>query len=140
MKRRGSATGSSRKVVLSKARKASLRVSIAHVQEQLDHALRERDEALGQVSATSEILKIISKSPGELEPVFDAMLANATRICEAKFGLLFRHEGGAFHVAAIQAVPPAFAKYLQGRANKPGPETGIGRVVKTHTTIHVLDA
>ena len=86
------------------------------------------------------MLQVISNSPGELEPVFQAMLANATRICEAKFGLLFRYEGGAFHAAAIQAVPPAFAKYLQGRANEPGPETGIGRAVKTRAIIHVLDA
>src|SRR5262245_26761576 len=88
MKRRGRASGASRKAVLPEARKASLvRVSKTHVQEQLDHALRERDEALEQVSATSEILKIISKSPGALELVFDAMLENATRICEAKFGI-----------------------------------------------------
>ena len=68
------------------------------------------------------------------------MLENATRICEAGFGLLFRYEGGAFRAAAIQAVPPAFAKYLQGRANEPGPETGIGRSVKSRAIIHVLDA
>ena len=101
---------------------------------------RELDEAREQQIATSQVLQVISNSPGELEPVFQAMLANATRICEAKFGLLFRYEGGAFHAAAIQAVPPAFAKYLQGRANEPGPETGIGRAVKTRAIIHVLDA
>jgi class 3 adenylate cyclase/putative methionine-R-sulfoxide reductase with GAF domain len=102
--------------------------------------LNELRESLEQQTATSEVLKVISNSPGELEPVFQAMLANATRICEAKFGLLFRHEGGASHVAAIQAVPPAFAKYLHCKANKPGPATGIGRVMKTLATIHVLDA
>jgi class 3 adenylate cyclase/putative methionine-R-sulfoxide reductase with GAF domain len=101
---------------------------------------RELDEAREQQTATSQVLQVISNSPGELEPVFQAMLANATRICEATFGLLFRYEGGAFHAAAIQAVPPAYAKYLQGRANEPGPETGIGRSVKTRATIHVLDA
>ncbi|HEX9071478.1 MAG TPA: histidine kinase, partial [Pseudolabrys sp.] len=90
MRRHGRASGSSRKAALPKARKTSMaRVSTTHVQEQLDHALRERDEALEQVSATSEILKIISKSPGELEPVFDAMLENATRFCAAKFATLY---------------------------------------------------
>src|SRR5262252_1280570 len=94
MKRRRMAGGPSRKAVLAKARKASIvRVSTAHVQEQLDRALRERDEALEQISATSEILKIISKSPGELGPVFDAMLENATHICDAKFATLYLRDG-----------------------------------------------
>ena len=53
----------------------------------------ETKEALEQQTATSEVLKVISWSPGELEPVFEAMLANATRICDAKFGLMYRYEG-----------------------------------------------
>jgi len=56
-------------------------------------AMRERDEAREQQTATSEVLRVISSSPGELEPVFNAILTNATRICEAKFGLLYRSEG-----------------------------------------------
>ena len=68
------------------------------------------------------------------------MLENATRICEAGFGVLWRYEGGAFRAAAIQAVPPAYATYLQGRVHEPGPETGVGRLVKSRATIHVLDA
>src|SRR5262249_52638454 len=62
--------------------------------------LNELRESLQQQTATSEVLKVISSSPGELEPVFDAMLANATRICEAKFGVLYLREGGAFRAAA----------------------------------------
>src|SRR6266545_3618111 len=58
-------------------------------------------EALEQQTATSEVLQVISGSPGELEPVFRAMLKNATRICGAKFGVLFRFEGGLFHPAAL---------------------------------------
>src|SRR5262245_21994772 len=55
---------------------------------------------------------MISSSPGELKPVFQAMLENATRICGAKFGILFRYEGGVFHPAAMTTVPPAFADFL----------------------------
>jgi class 3 adenylate cyclase/putative methionine-R-sulfoxide reductase with GAF domain len=122
------------------ADQAVIAIENARLFDEVQARTRELSESLEQQTATSEVLQVISNSPGELEPVFQAMLANATRICEAKFGFLCRYEGGAFHTAAIQAVPPAFAKYLQGRAIEPGPETGIGRVVKTRATIHVLDA
>src|SRR5215813_10401089 len=68
---------------------------------------RELTESLERQTATSEVLQIISSSPGELEPVFQAMLANAVRICDAKFGVLYRYDG-AFHVAASLGVPPAY--------------------------------
>src|SRR6516165_12126014 len=71
-------------------------------------ARRELAEALERQAATDEVLRIISSSPGELEPVFNTILENATRLCEAKFGGLFRFEGGLFHPAALLNVPPAF--------------------------------
>ncbi len=66
-------------------------------------------ESLEQQTATSEVLKVISSSPGDLEPVFHAILANATRICGAKFGNLVLHENGVYRDAALFGAPPAFA-------------------------------
>src|SRR5262252_6560579 len=66
----------------------------------------ELNEALEQQTATSEVLRVISSSPGELEPVFQAMLENAVRICEAKFGTMYRYEGDMFHPIAVLNPPP----------------------------------
>src|SRR5215813_8018 len=71
---------------------------------------RERDEALERETATSEVLRLISKSPGDLELVFRTILENATRICEAKFGVLYLSEGENFRVAAMRNAPPAYAE------------------------------
>ena len=96
-------------------------------------------EALEQQTATSEVLKVVSSSPGELDPVFDAMLANAVRICDATFGVLFRFEDGAWRAAAMLGVPPAFAEYWRRGPQRPGPGTGLGRIVETRQTVHIAD-
>jgi GAF domain-containing protein len=96
-------------------------------------------EALEQQSATSEVLQVISRSPGELEPVFQTMLANAMRICDAKFGIMFEFADGAFRALSWLGISAAHADFLQ----KPrvwGPDTGLGQVARTKQTVHVLDA
>ena len=70
-------------------------------------------ESLQQQTATSEVLGVISEFPGELKPVFNAVLENATRLCEATFGTLYRFENGAFWVTALRNAPPEFAAFLQ---------------------------
>jgi transcriptional regulator with GAF, ATPase, and Fis domain len=98
-------------------------------------------EALEQQTATSEVLKIISSSPGELEPVFSAMLANATRICEAKFGVLYRYENGAFHPTALLGVPQAYAESIWQRGPfQPPVGTPLDRLLQTRDVIYTADA
>ena len=87
---------------------------IAIENTRLLNELRQRtgdlSEALEQQTATSEVLQVISSSPGELQPVFEKMLENAARICDAKFGTMFLYEGSAFRTVALHNVPPAFAE------------------------------
>ena len=116
-------------------------VSPADLQEQLDRRTRERDEALEQLAATSEVLQVISSSPGKLEPVFEVMLENALRICEAKFGTLYLCDGGALRpVADTQRAPPA---YKEARKDKPRlppvPDGPVGRVLITKQVVHIED-
>jgi GAF domain-containing protein len=99
---------------------------------------RERDQALEQLSAASEVLNVISSSPGDLKPVFEAILEKATRICEAKFGVLFRMDDGVVHVGATLGVPPALAEYMQS-VRRPGPHTATARAMRTGQVIHILD-
>src|SRR5262249_23506907 len=76
--------------------------------------LNELRESLQQQTATSEVLKVISSSPGELEPVFQALLENATRICEAKFGTLFQYDAKFLHRVAGIGTPPALSNFKRG--------------------------
>jgi GAF domain-containing protein len=100
---------------------------------------RELSETLERQTATSEVLSVISSSPGALEPVFQAMLANATRLCEAKFGTLYLPEGGGFRLVAAHDVPPAFTD-VQGRVPfNPAPDGALGEVIKTKQTVHLAD-
>ena len=96
-------------------------------------------QSLEQQTATADVLRVISSSPGELEPVFQAMLQNATRICEAKIGILFKYEDGAYTSISLLGVAPAYAEYLTRGPIRPGPETGLGRVASTRQTIQIAD-
>jgi GAF domain-containing protein len=101
--------------------------------------LNELRESLQQQTATADVLKVISTSPGNLQPVFRAMLENATRLCEAKFGVLYRYDGQDFHADASLNVPAAFAEDLRRGPRHPTPGSGLGRVVSSGQTVHIAD-
>ena len=101
---------------------------------------RELTEALEQQTATSEVLRVISSSPGELEPVFEALLENAVRICEARFGNLLLYDGAAFRVAAMHGAPLAWDDL---RRRDPvirfGPKSPLARIAATRQLEHIAD-
>jgi GAF domain-containing protein len=102
--------------------------------------LNELRESLAQQTATSEVLSVISSSPGELRPVFQAMLENATRICEANFGVLNFHEDGALRAGAMHNVPAAFATFLQdNQPYRPVLGSVLDRVIRTKQVCHTAD-
>jgi GAF domain-containing protein len=107
----------------------------------LQNLARERDDALEQLAATSEVLRVISASPGDLEPVFAAMLKNAARICDAKFGNIYRWDGETLHLLATYNTPAAFAEERRHHPIRPTNPKGLyARMVATKSTVHFHDA
>ena len=113
---------------------------MARIVRERDRALEQLSEALEQQTATSEVLRVISSSPGDLEPVFQAMLANAARICEAKFGVLFRFDGEKYEFAADTGTPPPLAEFVRQRGPFiPASNTQLHRVMRTKQVSHTAD-
>jgi hypothetical protein len=101
---------------------------------------RERDEALEREKAAADVLRVISSSPGELQPVFQALLANAVRLCEAKFGNLWLREGDAFRIVALHNAPQAYVELRQHEPLvRPGPDTIMGRMAKAKQVVQISD-
>jgi GAF domain-containing protein len=127
-------------LLLTFADQAVIAIENVRLFEELQARTRELSESLEQQSATSEVLRVINSSPGELTPVFQAMLENATRICEATFGSMVLYDGDSFHRVAIHNAPPAFAKFNETAApiRTHGNPT-LTRLVKTKQAVHVAD-
>ena len=123
------------------ADQAVIAIENARLFEAEQQRTRELTESLEQQTATSEVLQVISSSPGDLEPVFQAMLENATRICEAKFGVVFSFDGNAFDVQAHVGSPPKLAEYINRTRPMPQPLPGshLDRVKQTKRVSYTAD-
>jgi|SRR6516164_4415360 len=111
--------------------------------QSIDQLRRELDEAREEQTATAEVLRIVGASFGEVKPVFDAILTDAVRICEAKFGLLALHDGDSvFRAVATHNLPPAFAQRAAERRDRLGfrahRASTLGGVAATKRFLHVL--
>ncbi|HLI98468.1 MAG TPA: GAF domain-containing protein [Bradyrhizobium sp.] len=119
---------------------AKLQESYADLENKVEQRTAELTETLQHQTATSEVLQVISSSPGELDPVFQTILSSATRICDAQFGLLVLYEGGGFRCASTFNLPPAFAEtFSRNPVIHPPPIDPLGRVIATQQLVHIVD-
>jgi len=118
---------------------ARLQESYADLEGKVEQRTAELTESLEQQTATSEVLQIISSSQGELAPVFQAMLENATRVCGANFGTMNLWNGSRFNLVASHNVPPEFEALRQNMPIQPHPDTPMAAVLRTHEIVHVAD-
>ena len=117
-----------------------LEESYADLEQKVEDRTHELSQALEQQTATAEVLQVISSSPGELHPVFDAMLQNAVRICEAKFGNLWVREGDKFRIVAINGGPQEYRDLLFSEPLVlPPPDSAMGRAASTGQVVQIDD-
>ncbi len=115
-----------------------LKAHARDLEKKLETRTRELSEALEQQTATSEVLQVISTSSGELEPVFETILVNAVRICEATFGNMYLRDGEVFRIAAAHNTPPPLLEHRR-RVPLQRPTSAFGRMVRTKEVVHVAD-
>ena len=128
-------------LVTTFADQAVIAIENVRLFDEVQARTRELSEALDQQTATSEVLQVISSSPGELEPVFNAMLENATRLCEAKVGNLFLREGDDFRAVAVHG-ESGYADWFRREpavVMRDQPGTPLDRVTKSKQVLHIPD-
>jgi GAF domain-containing protein len=117
----------------------NLKAHARDLEKKLEARTHDLAEALERQTATSDVLQVISSSRGELEPVFHAMLENATRVCGSNFGTLYLREGEAFRAVSMHGATPDYLQSRLGQLVHPGPGTGLGRAVRTKQAVHIAD-
>ena len=118
---------------------ARLQESYTDLENKVEQRTAELKETLDQQTATAEVLETISSSAGDLDPVFEKMLGNATRICGARFGTMTLHEDGGFRTVALYNAPNANAETQLYRVIRPHPDSGLSAVGRTHQPVHIDD-
>src|SRR5262249_20876087 len=127
-------------LVTTFADQAVIAIENVRLFDEVQARTRELSEALERQTATSEVLQVISRSPSELQPVFDAILANATRLCEAKLASLLLTEGDQFRRVSLHNAPPALVEHWRRTPLvRPHPESGLGQVFRNKRVTHVDD-
>jgi GAF domain-containing protein len=127
-------------LVTNFAAQAVIAIENARLMNELRDRTTELSESLEQQTATSEVLGVISSSPGELEPVFQTMLSNAARLCDASYGAMWLCAGDAFHAVALHgSLPSAFVEQVRRGVLRPAPDGPVPRAARTRQTIHVAD-
>ena len=127
-------------VVKNFAAQAVIAIENARLLKELRQRTTDLTEALEQQTATSDVLRVISGSPGELKPVFDAMLESATRICDATFGSMLLRDGDAYRRVALHNAPQKFSEYsYKTPILRPGMAPGVDRVIHTRQAVHIPD-
>jgi signal transduction histidine kinase len=127
----------------SAAELAAARATLEHKVEERTRELAEANaeltQALGQQTATSEVLKLISRSTFDLATVLQALIENATQLCDATRGHIFKFDGELLRFAAAYGATPEFVRFLEDNPIRPGPDSVAGRAAMTLTTVHVHD-
>src|SRR5262249_17032581 len=127
-------------LVQSFAAQAVIAIENTRLLNELRQRTTDLSASLEQQTATSEVLRVISSSQGELQPVFESMLANAIRLCEAKFGVLYRYDGHLFHPEALIGAPQPLIEFHQRRgAFETVPGTPLHRLWQTKEVVHTVD-
>ena len=118
---------------------ADLRRANAELQRRLDECCAERDAATAREAALAEVLDVINRSPGDLAPVFDAMLDKALNLCSAAFGVLWTYDDGHIRATAIRGVTPTYGEFLTSGPHRLRPSTAHARLLSGSEVEHIAD-
>jgi PAS domain S-box-containing protein len=121
------------------AEQAVIAIRSAETYRALQQRTRDLAESLEQQTATAEVLQVINSSPGDLAPIFEAILDKALKLCAAACGVLWTYDGEQLHAAAVHGASPAFAEFLTRAPHPIGPDNAHGRLLRGEPVVHIPD-